>query len=85
MKRLDSFTNYANSTDKQGDRMTIETTEEFLARGGKISKSSNNDISLENLLKKEGLMNDSDANNVASLVSSSISESLSKELTSKED
>lgn len=73
-----------NQLDKEGYKMKIETTEEFLARGGKVTKSSDNDISLEELLKKEGLMNDKGAKSVADLLSNSISESLSTELKAKE-
>ena len=65
--------------------MKIETTEEFLARGGKIAKSSDSDISLEELLKKEGLMNEEAASDVASSLSSSIIKSLNKRDKPKED
>ncbi|MDB9787154.1 hypothetical protein OAB57_03535 [Bacteriovoracaceae bacterium] len=54
--------------------MKTETTEEFLARGGKISKSSDNDISLGELLEKEGLVNDSKT--VVDSLSDSITDSL---------
>ena len=74
-----------NLADKEGERMATETIEEFLARGGKISKSTDNDLSLEELLTKEGLMNDNNAKTVESLLTSSISDSLNKELKPKED
>jgi len=52
--------------------MTTETIQEFLASGGKISKSSDKDISLEELLTNEVLMDDKSAKDMANLVSSSI-------------
>ncbi|MBT4792139.1 MAG: hypothetical protein HON90_11255 [Halobacteriovoraceae bacterium] len=65
--------------------MAIETAKDFLARGGKVSKLRDNDISLEELLKKEGLINDKGAKAIADLLSSKISESLDSELKTKEE
>ena len=65
--------------------MTIETTEQFLARGGKVTKSVKKDASLEELLKKEALMDESGAKAIASLLSNTISEKLNTELKSKQD
>ena len=58
--------------DNKGYKMTTETIQEFLASGGKISKSSDKDISLEELLTNEVLMDDKSAKDMANLVSSSI-------------
>lgn len=62
--------------------MKTETTEEFLARGGKILKSSDKNISLEELLIKEGL--DKDLKNASTELKDSISKSLASELKSKQ-
>lgn len=65
--------------------MSDETVEEFLARGGKVSKSSETDISLDELLKKEGVLDEKGAKAIAALISSSISEGLDKEFNSTEE
>ncbi len=59
--------------------MKNETIEEFLARGGKVSKSDKSDASLDELLKEEGLIDDKGAKAIASLISTTISESIKKE------
>ena len=65
--------------------MATETIEEFLARGGEISKSSKSDVTLDELLKKEVLINDHDAKRIANLLSSTLEESLDNELHPIED
>lgn len=53
--------------------MPKETVEEFLARGGKVTKSKEGKLSLEELLEKEGLMNEQGAKKLADLLSNTIS------------
>lgn len=63
--------------------MKKETPEEFLARGGKITKSEDTAISLEELLNKEALMSEDGAKAIADLISESISEGLRVSLKPK--
>lgn len=43
--------------------MATETIEEFMARGGKVEKS-NSQVTLSELLQKEGILNEADAKKV---------------------
>lgn len=65
--------------------MSDETVEQFLARGGKVSKSNDNDMSIDELLKKEGVLDEKGAKAIAALISSSISKGLDKEFKSTEE
>jgi hypothetical protein len=58
--------------------MKTESIEEFMARGGKVQKSEN-DVSLEELLYNEGLMDHNDAQKVQKTLSENINSSLDKE------
>lgn len=58
--------------------MKSESVEEFLARGGKVQKASK-EISLEELLLNEGLMDHDEASKIQQTLSSNINSSLEKE------
>ena len=58
--------------------MKTESIEEFLARGGKVQKSQK-EVSLEELLYNEGLMDHEEAKNIQKSLSENINSSLDKE------
>lgn len=60
--------------------MAKETIEEFLARGGKVERSTDKDKTLNELLSNEGFINEQGAKAVADLISSSITESLQSQV-----
>jgi hypothetical protein len=57
--------------------MKTETIEEFLARGGSIEKSTE-EVNLAELLHKEGLLNQDDAESVTKSLSETLKSSLDK-------
>jgi hypothetical protein len=57
--------------------MTTETIEEFLARGGSIEKSTVA-INLTELLQKEGMLGQDDAENLAKDLGKALNSSLDK-------
>lgn len=58
--------------------MKVESVEEFLKRGGKISKSRAKSISLDQLLFNEGIFDKEDAAKVKSAMNEVLSSSLEK-------
>lgn len=55
--------------------MTTETVEEFLARGGSVEKSDST-VSLGELLQKEGILNQADADQVTEDLNETLMSSL---------
>jgi hypothetical protein len=55
--------------------MTTETVEEFLARGGSVEKSDST-VSLAELLQKEGVLNQEDADKVTEDLNDTLMNSL---------
>ena len=62
--------------------MKTETIEEFLARGGNITKSTEQ-ASLDELLYNEGILNHKDAEQVKKGLSEALNTSLDKEFSKK--
>ena len=58
--------------------MKVESIEEFLKRGGKVSKSKAKPINLDQLLFNEGLMDKSDAEKVKQTMSEALQGGLEK-------
>jgi hypothetical protein len=65
-----------------GELMKTETIEEFLARGGNITKSTD-ETSLDELLYNEGILNHKDAEEVKKGLTEALSSSLDKEFSKK--
>jgi hypothetical protein len=63
--------------------MKTETMEEFLARGGKVQKSTK-DSTLEELLYNEGLMDHEEAKAVGETLSNTLSTSLDENFNKKD-
>jgi len=59
--------------------MATETIEEFLARGGKVQKSSE-ETTLESLLYNTGLLNHNEAENTKNNITNSIDLALKSQL-----
>lgn len=64
--------------------MATETLEEFLARGGEIAKSDDTTVSLEKLLKREGVLNEDGAKAIADLLTSTISNNIETEFKTED-
>jgi hypothetical protein len=64
--------------------MKTETVEEFLARGGKIQKSKS-EVSLDQLLYNEGLLDKSDAEQVKKQLNEGLNSMLSSISSEKEE
>ena len=62
-----------------------ETVEEFIARGGKVTKSEDSTVSLEELLNKEVKMTEDGAKEIAEIISKSISDGLETKFKTKKD
>ena len=63
--------------------MPKETIEEFLARGGKVTKSEDNDLTLKELLEKEGVLTEEGAKRIADIISHSITSEIDSKLPKK--
>ena len=63
--------------------MKIETVEEFLARGGEVTKSES-ETSLDQLLYNEGLLNHQDAKIIKKSLNEALTNGLKEEFKAKE-
>jgi hypothetical protein len=63
--------------------MKVETVEEFLARGGEVHKSTS-EISLDQLLFNEGLLDKEDAEATKKKINGNLGEMISKFMPSEE-
>lgn len=63
--------------------MTTETIEEFLARGGVVEKS-NSQLTLSELLQKEGILNEADAKKVTEDLNGTLMKSMDEGIKVKE-
>jgi len=62
--------------------MKTETVEEFLARGGSVEKSKT-EVSLAELLQKEGILNQTDADKVSEDLNETLISNINKSIKTK--